>query len=104
MTTVENVTTTPVVLGGLRGGPNRATLRRDRWWLQPAVTVTVLLAFIVYTTWAIFINKDYYAGAALHRDLISPFYSPCIAASCVPGSAGTTVMASWWHITPALII
>ena len=29
---------TKVVLGGTRGGPGVATLRKDRWWLQPVVT------------------------------------------------------------------
>ena len=104
VTTSESASATPVAIGSARGGPDRATLRQDRWWVQPLVTVTVLTIFVVYSTWAIFVNKDYYAGAALHRDLISPFYSPCIAASCVPGSRGTAVVATWWHITPALII
>jgi hypothetical protein len=104
VTTFDNATVTPVAIGGARGGPDTPTLRQDRWWVQPLVTVTVLTAFIVYSTWAVFVNKDYYAGAAMHRDLISPFYSPCIAASCVPGSRGTDIVASWWHITPALIV
>lgn len=104
MTTLDNATGTPVVIGGHRGGPDVRTLRQDRWWVQPLVTVTILTAFIVYSTWAVFVNKDYYVGAAMHRDLISPFYSPCIAASCVPGSRGTTVVATWWHITPALMV
>ena len=104
MTTVENATATPVVLGGTRGGPSVRTLRQDRWWVSPAITVVVLTAFVAYSTWAILVNKDYYVGIAAHRDLISPFYSPCIAASCVPGSHGTAVLATWWHITPAIII
>ena len=104
MTTLDSATATPVAIGRPRGGPDRPTLRQDRWWVQPLVTVTVLTAFVVYSTWAIFVNKDYYVGAALHRDLISPFYSPCIASSCVPGARGTLVYASWWHITPALIV
>jgi hypothetical protein len=104
VTTLDNATGTPVVIGGKRGGPDVPTLRQDRWWVQPLVTVTILTAFIVYSTWAVFVNKDYYVGVAMHRDLISPFYSPCIAASCVPGSRGTTVVATWWHITPALMV
>ena len=103
MTTVENATATPVAIG-TRGGPNRATLRQDKWWVQPLITVSVLTAFVVYTTWAVFVNKDYYVGAAMHRDLISPFYSPCIVGSCVPGAHGTFFVINWWHITPALLI
>ena len=79
------------------------TLRRDTWWIQPVVTVTVLTAFVGYASWAAFVNKDYYAGATLHRDLISPFYSPCLTESCVPGSHPGTVI-TWWEISPALLI
>ena len=104
MVTKEDTIATPVVLGGVRGGPARvATLRKDRWWVQPVTTVTVLTAFVAYATWAAFINKDYYVGAASHRDLISPFYSPCLTGSCVPGSHPGSVL-SWWTISPALLI
>ena len=80
MTTVESSATrvdnsaTPVVLGGTRGGPDKPTLREDRWWVAPVITVSILSAFVVYATWAAFVNKNYYAGEALNRDLISPFY------------------------------
>jgi hypothetical protein len=50
------------------------------------------------------VNKDYYVGAAAHRDLISPFFSPCITGSCVAGAHGTFFVINWWHITPALLI
>jgi hypothetical protein len=100
---LEDATTTPVVLGGVRGGPDLPTVRRDRWWVQPVVTVTVLTAFVAYATWAAFVNKDYFAGPALHRDLISPFYSPCLTESCVPGSHPGAIL-TWWTISPALLI
>jgi hypothetical protein len=103
VTTVEDPTTTPVAISGARGGPDKPTLRKDNWWVQPVVTVTILTAFVVYATWAAFVNKNYYAGVELHRNLISPFYSPCLAASCVPGSHPTWVI-TWWHISPALLI
>ena len=103
MTTLEDATVTPVVLGGPRGGPDVPTLRKDRYWVQPVVTVTVLTAFVAYASWAAFVNKNYYAGATLHRDLISPFYSPCLTGSCVPGSHPGTVI-TWWTISPALLI
>jgi len=81
LTTLEDAKVTPVVLGGARGGPPVRTLRKDRYWVQPVVTVTVLTAFVAYASWAAFVNKDYFVGASLHRDLISPFYSPCLTAS-----------------------
>ena len=103
MTAVES--STNVVLGGTRGGPSEATVREDRWWVQPVVTVAVLTAFIIYSTWAAFQNKNYYVGAAMNRDLISPFYSPCIASSCVPGASnsGFIISVPSWF-SPALLI
>ena len=47
-------------------GPGRADgpdPPRDRWWVQPVVTVTVLTAFVAYASWAAFVNKNYYVGA-----------------------------------------
>ncbi len=64
LTTLEDATVTPVVLGGARGGPDVPTLRKDRYWVQPVVTVTVLTAFVAYASWAAFVNKNYYVGAA----------------------------------------
>ena len=81
-TTVDNPTTTPVVIGAPRGGPDVPTLRKDGWWVEPVITAAILLSFVIYSTWAAFVGKNYYAGADLHRDLISPFYSPCIANTC----------------------
>ncbi|MHB8218925.1 MAG: hypothetical protein ACYDHU_01175 [Acidimicrobiales bacterium] len=103
MTTVEEVTVTAVEISGTRGGPDVPTLRRDGWWVQPLVSATILIAFVAYSTWAAFVNKDYFVGATSHRDLLSPFYSPCLVASCVPGSHPATVI-TWWTISPALLI
>ena len=94
---------TKVVLGGVRGGPDVPTLRTDRWWIQPVVTVSVLTAFIIYSTWSAFQNKYYYVGANVNRDLISPLYSPCIASDCVPG-AKSGFWLSGWTLSPALLI
>ena len=101
MTAVES--STKVVLGGTRGGPDTPTLRQDRWWLQPVVTVSVLTAFVIYSTWAAFQNKYYFVGANVHRDLVSPFDSPCLASNCVPG-ARAGFFLSGWPFSPALLI
>ncbi|HUC04064.1 MAG TPA: hypothetical protein VL961_01615 [Acidimicrobiales bacterium] len=103
-TTVDSATGTPVAIGGPRGGPDTPTLRSDSWWVEPVVTVAILTAFVVYSTWAAFVNKDYYAGAALHRNLLSPFYSPCVAGGCVTGSHPFGVWIGAWTISPALLI
>jgi hypothetical protein len=76
------------------------TLRRDRWWLQPAITAAVLVAFVAYSTWRAFENQYYATGS-----MLSPFYSPCLATNCLPEAThfGTPV-GDWWQLSPALII
>ena len=76
------------------------TLRTDRWWVQPAITVAVLLTFIAYSTWRAFENAHYFA-----EPYLSPFYSPCLATSCVPGASDFgTPIGSWFFLSPALLI
>jgi hypothetical protein len=103
VSTIEDLRPVPVMLGGVRGGPDARTLRRDRWWANPSVTVGFLTAFIVYSTWAVFQNAHYYVGASAHRDLISPFYSPCLTASCVHGARGA-LFITWWAISPGILV
>ena len=62
LTTLEDATVTPVVLGGAGAGPTSRPSARDRYWVQPVVTVTVLTAFVAYASWAAFVNKNYYVG------------------------------------------
>ena len=68
------------------------TLRKDAWWVGPALTVVVLSGFIVYATWRAFEGASYEWGAYL-----SPFYSPLFD-------------VSWAHklglnfMTPAMLI
>jgi hypothetical protein len=80
------------------------TLRTDKWWIQPLITVGVFVSFIIYATFRAFENKNYFA-----EPLISPFYSPCISTACVEGAAhfGTPVGAITifgFLISPALFI
>src|SRR6266852_8427795 len=63
-----------------------ATLRRDSWWVAPALTGTVLFSFAVYATWAAWTGAHYAWGPYL-----SPFYSPL-------------VQTSWWPLSPAFLI
>jgi hypothetical protein len=66
------------VVGDARPPIAAPTLRKDAWWLQPAIVVLVLGSFIVYSTWAAFQNAHYFAPPYL-----SPFYSPCLSARCL---------------------
>jgi hypothetical protein len=89
---------------GRRAAIGKRTLRSDRWWLQPAVTFAVLFSFVVYSTWAAFVNEDYF-----YEPYLSPFYSPCLAAGCgtTHGSQGVPelgIFGPWWVISPAIII
>lgn len=76
-----------------------STLRQDRWWLAPLVTFVVFSAFVVYATWRAFSGEHFYSSPYL-----SPFYSPCLAASCVEGSADFGTPFEFWKLSPALLI
>ena len=84
-------------VNGDRARIGARTLRRDRWWLQPLVTVTVLAGFVIYGTWVAFANRDYFADPYL-----SPFYSPCLAKSCEEPT--WAIVGGWWPLSPALLV
>jgi hypothetical protein len=85
------------------GAPGRAridakTLRTDRWWLQPLITVVVLVLFIAYSTFRAFEEAHYFFAP-----YISPFYSPCIVDSC-QGETFPKLFDGPTFISPALYI
>jgi hypothetical protein len=96
------------ILGGHPQGV-ASTMRTDAWWLGPAVTLAILLGFIVYATWAALQGNHYYAGPYL-----SPFYSPVVFTDLsVPGAAPLWhawggEFPAWWPAfvpaSPAVII
>jgi hypothetical protein len=77
------------------------TLRRDAWWVQPAITFVVFSSFIIYATWAAFQNAHYTYGPYL-----SPFYSPELFGSSPHAWFGPK--PGWWPgwlpFSPALLI
>ncbi|MEZ4455241.1 MAG: hypothetical protein R2882_01640 [Gemmatimonadales bacterium] len=79
----------------------RQTMRRDKWWIQPAIVFTILSAFLVYATWAAFQNAHYAFG-----NYLSPFYSPEIFGDSPHSWFGPK--PGWWPgwlpFSPALII
>ncbi len=103
MSTLQEIKPVPVALGGARGGPRARTLRPGGWGTEKWVTFSVLTAFVVYSTWAAFQNGNFYVGAGQHRDLISPFYSPCLTQTCTQGGGGGLTL-HWWTLSPALLI
>ncbi len=62
----------PAVIGGYPTG-FAATLRRDRWWVEPLLTGLGFLLFVIYSNWAAFQGDHYWYGSYL-----SPFYSPLL--------------------------
>jgi hypothetical protein len=81
--------------------PFGATMRRDRWWVQPLAVFLVLSVFLVYSTWAAFQNAHYTYGPYL-----SPFYSPELFGSSPHAWFGPK--PGWWPawapFSPALLI
>ena len=65
------------------------SMRRDRWWVQPAIVFVILTSFIVYSTWAAFQGDHYTYGPYL-----SPFYSPELFGSSPHAWFGP--QPGWW--------
>ncbi|MCQ4119092.1 hypothetical protein [Rhodococcus tibetensis] len=60
------------------------TLRTDRWWQAPLLTVLGLAAFVIYASIRSWVRTAYFAE---EYHYLTPFYSPCLSDSCVPGSS-----------------
>jgi hypothetical protein len=102
--------TAPRRTGAVTSGPGQAghaprraaiaarTLRTDRWWVQPLLTVVTLAAFVVYSTFRAFQNAYYFS-----EPYISPFYSPCITTGCEGDTFPKLFTGPAW-ISPALYI
>ena len=52
------------------------TLRTDRWWIQPALVVLGLTAFVAYGVWRVFWGTDTYYAAPVPLDLLLARASP----------------------------
>ncbi|MCE9565350.1 MAG: succinate dehydrogenase [Planctomycetes bacterium] len=79
------------------------TSRRDTWWLQPALILGGLSAFIVYSTWSAFQGAHYWVPGT---NYLSPFYSPELFGNSPHAWFGT--LPSWWPdflpYSPAFLI
>ena len=62
----------------------RRTLRTDNWRREPRFLAVILIFFVVYSTVRIFMNTWYFVP---QYNYLTPFYSPCISASCPEGAA-----------------
>jgi hypothetical protein len=73
------------------------TLRTDRWWLAPLLTVSLLTLWVAYATVRAFMQKWYWVG---DYHYLTPFYSPCVSMGCVPESAEFGRFLPNWAIVP----
>jgi hypothetical protein len=60
------------------------TLRKDRWWLSPAVQGTALVILLGYVVVRLFMRNYYFVP---EYGYLTPLYSPCISTLCTPGSS-----------------
>ncbi|NUO35411.1 MAG: hypothetical protein HOQ27_10165, partial [Dermatophilaceae bacterium] len=87
--------------GGV-GSPGRAqipwrTLRGDRWWFPPAVTLALIVLWLLYALVRTSMQRDYFV-ATYHY--LTPFYSPCVTASCHPDARH---VGTWLGEMPPLV-
>lgn len=66
-----------------------ATVRKDKWWIEPLAALIVFSGFVVYVTWAAFQGKHYYASPYL-----SPLYSPLLFVN--PSAVGSAPLEHAW--------
>lgn len=66
-----------------------ATLRTDRWWVEPLLTGVGFFLFVLYANWAAFQGSHYWYGSYL-----SPFYSPPLFID--PTAAGSAPLEHAW--------
>ncbi len=95
MTTV----TTPDTGVHAPGRPTIAarTLRQDRWWLAPLLTFSGLSIWVIYAVVRTMSQRAYFVDKYHY---LTPFYSPCVTASCTPDSRD---FGSWLpHFPPFL--
>ncbi len=77
------------------------TLRTDRWWFAPLITVIGLSAWVAYATVRVFMHKWYWVD---EYHYLTPFYSPCVTDRCVEeASHFGRFLPGWWIIPDAAL-
>ena len=75
------------------------TMRRDAWWIRPAIIVILLGSFLLYANWAAWQGDHYQFG-----NYLSPFYSPLIFGDSPFAWFGARPAWIPAFVSPALII
>ncbi len=82
-----------------RASITEPTLRTDRWWIAPLVTFLGLSAFVLYGLIRTATQTNYFVEGA-GFSYLSPFASPCVTDSCLPGSSH---FGTWFGKFPAMV-
>jgi hypothetical protein len=80
-----------------RASIKERTLRTDNWWRAPLITFVLLSTWVLYALVRTVWQAAYFAGP---EHYLSPFYSPCVTASC---NSGSRDFGTWFgHFPPIL--
>src|SRR6266508_535281 len=82
---------------GTRADIAAKTLRTDRWWFPPAITVVGLTAWLAYGLVRVYLHRWYYVA---DYQYLTPFYSPCTSTACIPEAAHFGRFTPDWKILP----
>jgi hypothetical protein len=84
------------------------TLRTDKYWISPLLTVIGITAWITYATVRVFMQDYYWAAQGGDENIryLTPFYSPCISNGCLRDAAewGTFLPDLWFIPYAALTL
>jgi hypothetical protein len=89
----------PTLPGGSqpRASITAKTLRTDRWWVAPVLTVTLLTLGLLYGVVRAFMQKWYFVP---QYHYLTPFYSPCVSNACDADAAEFGRFLPGWRIIP----
>jgi hypothetical protein len=98
---VPTVTRAASMPGGT-SAPGRAeigqrTLRTDPWWRAPIITFVLLVIWLAYGAVRVMSQRNYFVE---QYHYLTPFYSPCVTASCTPESRD---FGTWFGEFPPLL-
>jgi hypothetical protein len=80
-----------------RASISARTLRTDRWWLQPVLTVIGLSVWVLYALLRTASQRAYFVE---RYHYLSPFSSPCVTSSCAPAARD---FGTWFGDLPPFI-
>ncbi|SNT17328.1 hypothetical protein SAMN05421812_103531 [Asanoa hainanensis] len=83
-----------------RASISARTLRTDRWWIAPLITVIGLSAWIAYATVRVYMHKWFFVE---DYHYLTPFYSPCLTDRCGDAAEFGTFLPNWWIIPEAAL-